>query len=64
MQRFGSSLNLNVHVPSMVADGVWVDSRSGPRFEPLRITEDDVRWVVSRVWRRALRLPVVRALFP
>jgi len=63
VQRFGGALNLNVHFHSMVADGVWVDSPSGPRFEPLRITEDDVRWVVCRVWRRALRLSVVRDLF-
>ncbi len=53
VQRFDGTLSLNVHFHSMVTDGVWVDSPRGPRFEPLRVTEADVRWVVNRVWRLA-----------
>ena len=56
IQRFGGAINLNVHFHSLVADGVWVMGASGPRFEPLRVDEEDVRWVVGRVWRRSLRL--------
>ena len=45
IQRFGGALNLNVHFHSLVADGVWVQGAGGPRFEPLRVDEGDVRWV-------------------
>ena len=62
IQRFGGALNLNVHFHSLVADGVWVQGAGGPRFEPLRVDEGDVRWVVGRVWRRALRLLLARGL--
>jgi hypothetical protein len=56
VQRFGSSLNLNVHFHSLVAEGVWVDGTEGPRFVPVRVGPDDVEWVVRRVHRMAGRL--------
>jgi hypothetical protein len=62
IQRFGGALNLNVHFHSLVADGVWVQGAAGPRFEPLRVDEGDVRWVVGRVWRRSLRLLFARGV--
>ncbi len=58
VQRFGGSLNLNVHFHVVVADGVWrcpADGRS-PRFvatpPPGR---DDLALVVTRVVRRLAR---------
>ncbi len=34
VQRFGGSLNLNVHLHAVVADGVFVESDGGVRFLP------------------------------
>ena len=56
VQRFGSSLNLNVHFHSLVAEGVWVDGEEGPRFVAVRVGPDDVEWVVRRVHRMVSRL--------
>ena len=56
VQRFGSSLNLNVHFHSLVAEGVWVDGEDGPRFVAVKVGPDDVEWVVRRVHRMVSRL--------
>ena len=56
VQRFGSSLNLNVHFHSLVAEGVWVDGADGPRFVAVKVGPDDVEWVVRRVHRMVSRL--------
>jgi len=63
VQRFGSALNLNVHLHSLVADGVWVGVISGAaRFVPLRLRDEDVTAVLHRVERRVFRLMVKRGL--
>ena len=58
IQRFGSVLNLNVHVHTLVPDGVFVaDGAGGARFVPLPApTDDDVAAVCARAARRVLRL--------
>ena len=35
IQRFGSSLNLNVHLHMRVLDGVYANERGKLRFQPL-----------------------------
>ena len=62
VQRFGSSLNLNVHLHCLVADGVWVEGEGGPRFVPLRLRDEDVRAVLARIYRRVRRLLLERGL--
>jgi cell division septation protein DedD len=58
VQRFGGSLNLNVHLHVVVADGVWrctTDGRS-PSFVPTPPpTRDDLLRVVTCVVRRLAR---------
>jgi hypothetical protein len=58
VQRFGSALNLNVHLHALVLDGVFETPRHGtaPRFHALEILEDrDVERVLARIQRRVLR---------
>ena len=53
IQRFGSALNLNVHLHVLVADGVWFDgSGGGPEFRPVAVDDRLVRRVVERAGRR------------
>jgi Putative transposase len=58
VQRFGSALNLNVHVHALVLDGVVAQPASGlARFVPLPAPGDrDVRVVLETARRRVLRL--------
>jgi len=62
IQRFGGALNLNVHLHSLVADGVWWGDCEGIRFERLRVRDADVRAVVARVRRRVVALLRYRGL--
>ena len=57
VQRFGSALNLNVHLHVLVADGLWVEGPHGvhPRFVPVRVTDATVERVVARTWRSVER---------
>lgn len=56
VQRFGSSVNLNVHFHSMVLDGVFTrDEQGHARFHPAPApTRQELSEVVRRVHRRAL----------
>lgn len=56
VQRFGSSVNLNVHFHSMLLDGVFTrDERGSLRFHPAPPpTPEELDEVVRRVHRRAL----------
>jgi len=63
IQRFGSALNLNVHVHSLVADGIWLGGEVGrPTFVPVRVRDADVAAVVRRVDKRVLDLMLRRGL--
>ncbi len=63
IQRFGSALNLNVHIHSLIADGVWTNDGDGsPRFVPLRLRDEDVLAVLRRVERCVFRAMVRRGL--
>ncbi len=62
IQRFGGALNLNVHLHSLVADGVWRDGGGRIRFERLRVRDADVQAVVARVRRRVVALLRCRGL--
>ncbi len=56
VQRFGGSLNLNVHLHVIVADGVFVESEGGVRLLPLAPpTADEVARVVGSTRARILR---------
>lgn len=57
VQRFGSSLNLNVHFHTSFLDGVYVRDASGPLafHEAPSPTREDLDGVVRDVHRRALR---------
>jgi len=66
VQRFGDALNLNVHLHSLVLDGVYA---AGPdaalRFHPLPPPDDvEVARVVARIAVRIARLLVRRGLGP
>jgi hypothetical protein len=53
VQRYGSALNLNVHLHSLVADGVWRETADGAvRFEPLCLRDEDVAAVVRSFDRK------------
>ena len=56
VQRFGSSVNLNVHFHSMLLDGVFTrDEQGSLRFHPAPPpTREELEQVVRRVHRRAL----------
>ena len=63
VQRWGSALNLNVHLHSLVAEGIWLGGESGPPvFVPVCVRDDDVVAVVRRVERRVLSLMAKRGL--
>ncbi len=58
VQRFGGSLNLNVHLPSLVLDGLFVEDPAGGGLRFRRLPEpskDDLDRVLSRVRFRVLR---------
>jgi len=65
IQRFGSALNLNVHMHSLVAEGVWVPSSVAPdvpEWVPLRLKNEDVSAVLHRVELGVTRLLIERGL--
>lgn len=63
IQRFGSALNLNVHIHSLVAEGVWLGGESGPPvFVPVCVRDADVAAVVRKVDKRVLALMLERGL--
>jgi hypothetical protein len=56
IQRFGGTLNLNVHFhTTLVPDAVFIEEGVGPaRFEPLNAPSDDeVAAILARIVRRA-----------
>jgi hypothetical protein len=56
IQRFGGSLNLNVHYHSVFADGVWTDEKE-PRFvEVPPPIKTDIEKLVKGVAKKTLRL--------
>jgi hypothetical protein len=56
IQRFGGSLNLNVHYHSVFADGVWSDEET-PRFLEVRApTKADVERVIKAAAKKIVRL--------
>ncbi len=57
IQRFGSAINLNVHFHTLVPDGVFDLTGTGPaRFVPLRgPTDQDVARVLTTVIRKVAR---------
>jgi hypothetical protein len=57
-QRFGSALNLNLHVHALVLDGVYASPAplTRPRFHPAEpLTDADVAQVTALLQRRILR---------
>ena len=57
VQRFGGSLNLNVHFHCVIPDGVFVREAPGVRFRALDPpSDDDVKTVLSRIALRVRRL--------
>jgi hypothetical protein len=58
VQRFGGSLNLNIHLHSLVLDGVYyVDNKQQIRFQRLPPPSDsEVRQITERIARRIIRL--------
>lgn len=56
IQRFGSALNLNVHLHMLILDGVYTLERNGPRFH--RVGAPDARSLerlLNRLVRRIVR---------
>jgi hypothetical protein len=66
VQRFGGSLNLNIHLHSLVLDGVYyADDRRQIRFLKLRPPSDsEVKQITERIARRIMRLLEWRGLGP
>ncbi len=66
VQRFGGSLNLNIHLHSLVLDGAYyVDEKQQIRFQRLPPPSDsEVRQVTERIARRIMRLLERRGLGP
>ena len=66
VQRFGGSINLNIHFHSLVPDGVYyVDERGQIRFQRLPPPSDaEVRRITERIARRVVRLLERRGLGP
>jgi hypothetical protein len=58
MQRYGSACELNVHLHSMVLDGVYVDESDGrPGFRPLPApTTAELHGLTVKVERKVVRV--------
>ena len=58
VQRFGSACELNVHLHSIVLDGVYVDEADGrPGFRPLPApTTAEMRALTAKVARKVIRV--------
>jgi hypothetical protein len=66
VQRFGGAINLNIHLHSLVPDGVYYkDEEGGIRFHRLPPPSDsDVAQITERVARRVTRLLERRGMSP
>jgi len=63
IQRFGSALDLNLHLHSLVMDGVYTDVDGCARFRPLPPpTQRDVEQLCATIARHVHRLLVRRGL--
>ena len=64
VQRFGGSLNLNIHLHSLVLDGIYyVDAKQQIRFRRLPPPSDsEVKHITERIARRIMRLLERRGL--
>jgi hypothetical protein len=63
IQRFRGALNLNVHLPALVLDGVFAMDGRVAAFHPMRrLTREDVAGVVVLIARRVERLLERRGL--
>ncbi len=58
IQRFGSSLNLNLHFHMLFVEGVWLETENKkPKFIKLEPpTDDQILLVVTRISRRIIRM--------
>jgi hypothetical protein len=57
VQRFGDSLNLNVHFHCVIPDGVFVTEGAGLRFEALSApTDAELDVLLRKIARRLIRL--------
>jgi hypothetical protein len=67
LQQFGSSINLNLHIHSVIIDGVHADPRNtgGPTFHALSAPADqEIARVTAAVAKRIVRLLTRRGLLP
>ena len=60
IQRFGSALNLNVHLHMLILDGVYTLEQNGPRFHPVgapdaQTLERLLNCLIRRIVRRLSR---------
>lgn len=56
VQRFGGSINLNLHFHMLVLEGVFVDQQGEPCFTPVPLPSDEeVRKLVKTLSKRILR---------
>ena len=63
IQRFGSAINLNLHLHSLVLDGVYTEVEGRARFRRLPPpTQRDIEKLCATIARRARRLLVRRGL--
>lgn len=63
IQRFGSALNLNIHLHMLILDGVYTFENGGPRFHRLGAPDHDrLRRLLDRLIRRILRRLVADGL--
>lgn len=60
IQRFGGSLNLNVHYHSVFADGVWTDEGTSRFLEVRAPTKADVEKTIKAAAKKIVRLLVKR----
>jgi hypothetical protein len=57
LQRFGSKINLHLHIHSVVSDGVFTpEGGKGIRFDPAgAVSARELEWMTERIRRRVLR---------
>jgi ribosomal protein S27E len=56
IQRFGSALNLNVHLHMLILDGVYTRDQNGPRFHRVAAPDaQSLERLLNRLVRRILR---------
>ena len=55
VQRFGSALNLNVHLHMIVLDGVYTFDDDAPRFHSIKApSQSDMQTLLDRIIRRTM----------